>query len=739
MRGLAEAVVRAPRLVLTLTAVLTGAAGAVSVGVGFDSAVDIWFLDDDPELRTYERFKRTFATDELLVVGVFAPDVFDPSILAETATLADAIGRIDQVHAVRALTNAVTFSAEGEDGIGALGVYSSSSATVTRARALADPLIAGLLVAPDGRASAMVVELSTEADTFEEKVALVQAVKATAATVAPNLEIRLGGTPAINEAIFRYSRRDFSTLGLLSILLILGVGFVVFRRISLSIVPLAVVVVTVVWLFGVMGLLGWQINLVSQSLVSVVLAVGIADAIHVLADYRAALAEHPKHDAIVHTLRAVALPCLFTTLTTVAGMLSLTSSHLAPIREFGILAAIGVTFAFVVTFTALPAALAVLPAPVSSPTSIDAGLDRIVDIARRHRFAVATVFVALMTFASWRVTKIDVGANPVAYFKTDDPVRHDIRRIDEALGGSTSIELLVETQPDGLADPAVLERLQTLEAWLETKPSVSHVLSITDALAGVNRAMTGENEPPKTAAGIAQAYLLLEDEPALLSLVNDTRDVGRASARVRMTEAAALVDEIPAIEKRLAEAYDDDMLRVKPTGFVKLIGQMEIYIVDSQVRSFLLALAVVSVLMVLLLRSFRLGVLAMIPNLVPVAGGLAVMELAGIRLDPGTAMIGSITLGLVVDDTVHLLSRIAAEHRRGVVLAGAATIAVRRVGRPIVTTSIILVLGFGVLAFGSFTPNIYLGIVAATVVLLALICDLLVVPALIFVLGGLTE
>ena len=275
-------------------------------------------------------------------------------------------------------------------------------------------------------------------------------------------------------------------------------------------------------------------------------------------------------------------------------------------------------------------------------------------------------------------------------------------------------------------DPA---RLEGLERWLEGLPSVTRVGSITNALAALNLAMTGTRALPRTEAAVAQALLLLEDEPELSALVSEDYTRARVSARVRMSETAALVAEIPRVEAKLTAEFSGPDLRVEPTGFVKLISQMELYIVDSQVRSFLAAFVLISVMMALLLRSVRLGLYAMIPNLGPVVVGLGVMQLLSIRLDPGTAMLGSLTLGLVVDDTVHMTSRIRLHLVAGLSTREAVTRAILEVGRAVIITSLILSAGFGVLALGSFTPNIYLGGMAAVVILLALAADLFVLPA----------
>lgn len=741
LRGLMQGVLSLRIGVLVLVAAVSGAAAWSASQVRFDSDVEIWFLEDDPELVVYHRFLETFRTDEIVVVGLFADDVFTPEVLDGVDALTEAFARVPQVHRVRSLTNASRFESR-EDVLAVVPVVPSlpvtaSVAASVRAVATEDPLLADVLVAPDGGATAIVVELSTEADTFEEKVALVRALtEAAQAGLPPGAELRMAGTPVVNEAVFRYSQRDFGLLGGLSLVLMLLICFGVFRQVWAAVLPLTVVLLAVLWTFGLMGALGFDVNLVSQSLAVVLFAVGIADAIHVMTEYQHALVNRrePK-EALVEALTSVAVPCLFTTVTTAAGMLSLLSSHLRPVREFGALAAAGVGVALLLSFTFLPAVLSFVPAPShASLARHDDGLlarmlHRVALLGRTRRRSILLGFGLAVAVSAYLAPQLQVGANPAAYFLEDDPVREDLRRVDEALGGSTSIELLVTSEDEGLLDPARVARLEALERWLEGLPAVAKVGSITDGLRALERALTGQDRLPSTRPELSQAYLLIEDEPDFAALVTEDYATARISARVRMSEAAALVERIPEIEAKLAEEFSGPELRVRPTGFVKLISEMELYIVDSQVRSFGIAFALISVLMIVLLRSVRLGLFAMIPNLGPVVVGLGVMKLLGIRLDPGTAMLGSLTLGLVVDDTVHMVSRIKAHLSRGLTTEAAVTSAITEVGRALTTTSLVLAAGFGVLAFGSFTPNIYLGVMAAVVIGLALAADLLVLPA----------
>jgi len=226
---------------------------------------------------------------------------------------------------------------------------------------------------------------------------------------------------------------------------------------------------------------------------------------------------------------------------------------------------------------------------------------------------------------------------------------------------------------------------------------------------------------------------MMETEDEIDTLIDDNYEVARISARGKLSDGHQLAAERPKIEAKLQEMFANSEVEVQMTGLVKLMNSMETYLLRSQVRSFLIAFTLVTLLMFLLLRSIHFGLLSMVPNLLPVFIALGGMGITGIALDPGTVMISCIALGLVVDDTVHFLVRLQRERRDNEPLQLAIERAIVGVGRPIVTTSIALAGGFLVLVFGSFSPNINFGVVSAAIVALALVADLILLPALLMI------
>jgi predicted RND superfamily exporter protein len=276
--------------------------------------------------------------------------------------------------------------------------------------------------------------------------------------------------------------------------------------------------------------------------------------------------------------------------------------------------------------------------------------------------------------------------------------------------------------------------MESFQAYLKEVPGITKVFSVTDMLKTLNRAFHGGDEAafrvPDSATVVAQELLIVEGSADLDALLSRDRTRGRITARVAMDSSRELAHRMPEVEARMHEIFGE-AARVTPTGIVYLMHEMEGYLLSSQAKSFLLAFLVITVAMTLAFRSFKLGALAMVPNLLPIVFVLALMPVLGIALDVGTVMIAGIALGLVVDDSTHFLYRLK-EERKGVAdnrqaIAGAMTL----VGRPIVFTSIVLSLGFSVLVLGSFNPVTHFGVLAGMVIALAVFFDLVVLPAIV--------
>jgi len=757
-QSIVQGILRHRIAVLIAIALVTVAAAFSATRVGFDSDIEVWFVEGDPSVAAYHEFLKRFDADEIAVIGLFdaertGPDdlgVFEPATLQAIERLTEGARNVTHAYRVSSLATATVLESPGPLMIAVNPLFDTPPADVeaaaaVRTRALGSETLRGTLVSDDGGATAIVVEMDPAGNDFLSKVAFVEALRALIeAEVPEGVTWHLTGSPPLDEAFMRYSERDFTVLGPLAFLIVFLSTFLLFRRFSAALLCLSVVILATIWTFGLMGALGIDINLVSTSLVTLILAVGVADTVHVITDYYQTLMEGvEKEEAIVQSTSSLLAPCFFTSATTAAGFLSLLSGDLAPIKQFGWLAAVGVLLAFLLSVTFAPCMLSFVAPPGDAfiRGARDGWLSRVLrrlgQPTRRSSVRVLLASALLLCVSAWTLTHLEIGANVLNYFKPDDPVRASMIAVDEALGGATSFEFFIETEDGGLKEPAVLNRLQDLETSLEALTGVTRVMSVLDGLRESHKLLTGgeakDSVLPDNRPLAAQLYLFLEGDADFRRQVQGDYSVGRMTAQVQLSQAHALMPKIPELKARLSKDYSDPALTVRATGYVSLMSEMELYLFSSQIRSLLLAFLVVTSMMVLLLRSLSLGLLSMIPNFLPIVLGLAFMVPAGFALDPGTVMIGSMALGLVVDDSVHYLVRLRralADHP----LPEAIGVAMHHTGRAIVLTSVILASGFAVLGLGSFIPNIAFGLVSAVVILMAVVADLVVLPAVLMIL-----
>ncbi|MDH3255847.1 MAG: efflux RND transporter permease subunit [Acidobacteriota bacterium] len=733
-------------LVVGLIAAATVVLGWQAAQVGFDNSIETYFQEDD--IAEYRRFLDHFGTDEIIAIA-FDSDVFTQSELELIDRISRELEELPHVRRVLSLTKAKVVFGDEEtvyfDPLVEEIPSSPRSLAALRRRALADPFLPGTVVSHDLRSAAVVAEIDHLIGEFDYKVELIARIR----EIVRELEretgkrFRIGGTAVIDDVLLLYTQRDQATYVPLMVLIVIGLVFAMFRSLKMVLLPVTVVLVTIVWTYGFVALLGYRINIITTILTPLLMAVAIADSMHFIADYlhEAASGRHDKYEAIERSFINVWMPCLMTSVTTAVALLALLSADLVPIRELGLVAALGVLAAFAATVLLLPVLLSVVPFPEKRYRARLTGgwlaglLRGLGDWRRPKALAVLAVSTILTVAALFSLPRLTIGTNSLDYLKPADPVRGETEWIDARVGGTSSLEFLVETgEEDAIKQPALLRRMGTFEEYLRTVEGVTGVYSVVGMVKALNRAFYGGDERffriPDSSEDVAQQFLLVEGSEDIDALLADGDATARIVARVEMARSQELSRQMPEIERRAAELFGD-AATVTPTGMVHLMHRMEGYLLSSQVKSLSLAFVVISLLMLAMLRSVRLGLVALIPNLLPILFTLALMPWLGIPLDVGTVMIAVIALGLVVDDTIHLLVRFKSESERVPDMRRAMARALTAVGRPVVYTSVALSLGFLVLVFASFNSMIHFGVLSAIVIALALVFDLVVLPAVV--------
>ena len=739
-----------PWLTLALVAALTAGLGSQVARVRVDTSTESFMVEKDPGRAHLDRFKERFGSDTRTFVIVKAPDVFTPDVLGTVRRLSDALAQVDGVVTVDSLTTVRDFRGEGDSLSTDLLVPpdpAPADMPRIRARALDTKAFVGTLVSRDGRAAAILVHSDAPRGQhgFNRRFSA-EVDRLIAREAATGLEIYQIGGPLSDATVGRFVLADLRTFIPISLGALFVMLWVAFRSVQGVAVPVATSALGLVWTVGLMALVGLPINILTATIPSLLIVIGAAEDIHLLAHYHHLLESGAdRATALRRMAHEAALPIGVTTATTVFGFLSLVTTDITMLIQFGWAAAIGLTANFLVTIVTLPAMLALWPVPRRHRATAfeDEGvhgripplMERLAafNLAYRGRIALAAALLAALSVVGWTQLRVDTDA--ITFFSEDSQIRRRIADFQAAMGGPTGFAIAIESgRPGGLTEPALLKSVAALQAFVEAEPGVDHTVSVADYLAKLNRELhdgdRSRERVPDTREQVAQFLVLLEGKE--LGKLLDW-DASTAVVRVRhhLTGSLALGGLLERIEQATPRLFPPGVA-VRPTGDAILVRNAADYMAINEVTSFGSAIVVIALVHAWLFRSLRAGFLSLVPDLVPVLVTFGIMGALGIPLNPGTAMIVSVALGIAVDDTVHHI----VTYRRQLRVHGDPAVAMvhtmRAQGRPIIYVSVALAGGFAMLGASNFVPTAHFGALSAVVMLVAMVAELTLTPILMF-------
>ncbi len=617
----------------------------------------------------------------------------------------------------------------------------------------ADSSIVGQVVSADGRHSAIV--LRTQFMSEPDSLLVSEHVQGIVARyTTPDFFIHLAGLPPLNAALQHIALTDMQTLTLIMLLLIGVVLLFMFVHPMGAVVPMVVVAASAIWALGLMAALGMSMTMLSNIIPSFLICVGVADSVHLISVYRqGVLAGVDSAEAAKRAVAGTGMPIFFTTITTAVGLLSFQFASVDAIGEMGLIGAAGVFAAFLNTVTLLPALLSFNRKSVMGADrprrmgAIDgflrlcAGLSSGSDGRRRATLAVAAGVTAVALYGA---SLLYVWHDPLTWVPPDHDIRLAFDAADEHLGGASAIQILIEGKGErGVKDIRLHQGLEKLEAYVEgfehprlPGPIVGSARSLTDILREIHQALHGggpeEYRIPDDQAVIDNYFVLVESsgpDDLRRSMTLDARKT-QMTIGTRWLEATSYLPLADYLEKGIAEFIPPDVADVTLTGTVynvlSTVGQLLL----DLMKTFILAFIVITAIMMVVLKSWRLGVIAMAPNLMPIAYILGLMGLADVPIDMSNLMIASIALGMAVDDTIHLCHHFRVHFAAHGRVEDAIQHALRHTGRALVVTSIILSAGFSVYLASVMESFQRFGLLIALTVIFAVVLDLTVTPAL---------
>ncbi|MDX1698225.1 MAG: efflux RND transporter permease subunit, partial [Thiohalobacterales bacterium] len=610
-----------------------------------------------------------------------------------------------------------------------------------RRHVLSNPMYAGTLVAADAGATAILVSLADKSG-YEFLSGIERAVRDVISAEAPQAQIWVTGPPILNLATTNTLLGDLLHIPALVVLVMAVVLALCFRSVSGILVPLTTVGIAVIWAMALTALLGYTLNIVTVLVPTLLMIICLSYAIHVVAEFRALgrRGETGRAQA-AGALRGVFLPVVFTGLTTAIGFLSLTLSPLAAISEFGVLAVIGILTAMVVTLTYTPAVLTLLlhtrpRQPRVTDRRRHSLFDRLaVGIGQtvvRHRMPVFIIAGIVFVIVLAGMTQIRVGIEYITNFDRDTPVRQAYEKANTLLGGANLFYVVVESgNRDAIKEPLNLLAIRELQTWLNEQPEIGGSLSLVDYLEQLNSAFH-DNDParrqiPDSKKEIGQ-LLFFGASDELETLVDSRYQTANVVVRTRAVNSDELSALVGKINARLQQLPGH--LQATVTGTPVLFDSVLDRIIRGQTQSMFAALAIVYLVLVGMFLSFRIGLIALLPNIFPIVTYYGALGYLGISLNPSNSLIAPMVLGIAIDDTVHYFARFNEFMKRRTDSQQAAIESLRIVGRPVTYTTVALCLGFLMLTGSELKMQEQVGLLACFALAFAWLTDFTLTPAL---------
>lgn len=740
-------------LAVALAAVFACSAGIQHLRNNPDSRV--FFSEDNPQLKALEQFENTYARNENLVY-VLAPrdgDVFSRRSMEAIDWLTGESWRTPYSQRVDSIANFQWSRADGDDLI-VTDMYPGADATDAglenaRAVVLTRPTLVNSAVNEDGSVTGVIVTLVLPGAALDEVTEIVAFARARAAEfreLYPEIDLYLSGSTMFNAAFSEVPQADMETLFPVMVLLILLIIGLAVRSPWWTLLVLVSVVFAVTSTLGIVGWLGVVMNAGTSGSPIIILTLAVAHSVHIMVTCEQQLrAGAPKHAAIVESLRVNMAPVFITSATTAIGFLSMNFSDAPPFRLLGNIVAGGVMVAFVLSAVLVPAAMAVLPARPRRTDRFSArAMAGFAEFVIARRGALIWVSGAGIAVLALGMTRIVLDDNFVEYFDESVEIRASSDFMEANLTGLNVLEYSIPAgREGGIAEPQYLADLERFADWFREQPKVRHVSVLTDIVKRLNENLHGDDPTfyrvPDN-ADLAAQYLLLYGLSLPLGLdLNNTIDVGKSATRVSANVVDISSAEMRDLDER-AQAWlaeNAPALQARGTGLSLMFSHISERNIKSMLAGSATALVLISLVLVFALRSLKLGLVSLVPNLFPAAMAFGLWGYVAGQVGLGIAVVAAMTLGIVVDDTVHFLSKyLRARREHGMDPVAATRFAFKTVGMALWVTSTCLVAGFLVMALSGFKVNADMALLSAVTISFALVADFLFLPPLLMKLEG---
>ncbi len=779
--------------------------------IRLDASADSLLLESDSKLRVFREVNARFGTQDFLFV-TFTPaqDLFDEVVLEHIRSLRDEISQLPLVSSVVSLIDVPLVTPGGGRLANVVNNYTTLADPLTdrnaaRKELLESPLFSNLVISEDGKTTALQINLKNDqnyllAQRNRNNLLILKNQHGLSAREAQELlvaeqeyvrlkrlfdasnhqnindirdiiskyqqygKLHLGGLTMVADDMISFIKNDLVIFGTGIFLFLVLMLSIIFREPRWVVLPLASCVFASLILTGMMGLVGWQVTVISSNFISLMLIITISMNVHLVVRYRNIVREHPdmpQQQLVLETTRRMFWPCLYTALTTMIGFGSLVVSDIKPIIEFGWMMSLGLGLTIVVSFIFFPAVLVLLKrsrtvVADSERTPFTAVLARITE---RKGNSILLISLILAVLSVSGMMRLRVENSFINYFDDSTEIHTGLKLIDEDMGGTTPLDIVIRFNPveeygeadagsgDDLdelfggidSDPAdawftayKIERIKAIHDYLDALPETGKVLSLASVIRvaeslnegqpfdAFELAIINKRIPDQLKASIISPYISISDNQARISVrIKDTLP------ELRRNELLGRIAN--DLEQKIGLAHGDFEL----TGLMVLYNNMLQSLFKSQIQTLGVVMTGIALMLLVLFRSFSLALIGIIPNILAAGIILGLMGWAGIPLDMMTITIASITIGIAVDNSIHYIYRFREEFALRRDYLSTLHYCHAHIGKAVFYTAIIIIVGFSVLIFSSFIPTVYFGLLTALAMFIALLAALTLLPRLI--------
>ncbi|MBA5762643.1 MMPL family transporter [Vibrio sp. 404] len=739
--------------VLSIATLLIVVATIGGKNLYFEGDYEVFFDGENKQLQAFDEIQATFSKSDNVSIVVAPRDnnIFSESTLTLIQQLTTEAWQIPYSSRVDSLANFQHTEAIEDDLLVEDLLYEAYPLTIERIErvkkvAFSEPALVDSMISRAGDVSVVNVTIQMpEIDKTAESVevnAYVDQLIDRYSDQYPQVEFYKAGVIALNDAFMVAAQDDSATLVPAMFLVILVFLTVMLRSIFSVIATLIIIFGSVAATMGLTGWVGMYVTTATVNIPTLVMTLAVADCVHVIATMRHRMKlGDDKVNAINHSIAINAMPILITSVTTAIGFLMMNMSDSPVLRDFGNVAALGVMLACLLSVSLLPAMLKLLP--IKAPVQVDPDqakpvlVDKLADIVITYRKILLPTSIVIIALTASLIPLNKVNDDSVKYFDQGSEFRQAADFMEQRISGMTNISIAIKTgESQGVAAPELIATLAEFTHWLRAQPETDHVASLSDTYKRLNKNMHGDDAsyyrlPDQRE--LAAQYLLLYEMSLPFGLdLNNQINIDKSAVKVVVTTKNLGSVELVDLEQRIYQWFANhaphyEVVASSPNLMFAHIGETNM---ASMLTTLPITLVLISALMIFSLKSLRLGLISLMPNIAPAVIGFGLWALISGEINLGLSVVVTLTLGIVVDDAVHFLSKYQRARKMGQNAEQAVRYAFHTVGRALWITTVVLVAGFLVLAMSSFRLNADMGLLSAVVIFIALVVDFVFLPAL---------